>query len=149
MTNGHDHTQEHRKFAEAYINGKLTAGDNGEALFKPAANQRRITRVGRWLRRTSLDELPQLFNVILGDMSLVGPRPSMDYEVAMYTDRHRQRLAALPGLTCWAQIHGRSSLTFDDIVSHDLQYIAQRSIGKDLSILLATVPVVLRAEHAG
>ena len=149
MTNGHDHTQEHRKFAEAYINGKLTAGDNGEAIFKPAANQRRITRVGRWLRRTSLDELPQLFNVILGDMSLVGPRPSMDYEVAMYTDRHRQRLAALPGLTGWAQIHGRSSLTFDDIVSHDLQYIAQRSIGKDLSILLATVPVVLRAEHAG
>jgi lipopolysaccharide/colanic/teichoic acid biosynthesis glycosyltransferase len=153
MTNGHDHTQEHRKFAEAYINGTLPAvvqqTDNGQAIFKPASNHHTITRVGRILRRTSLDELPQLLNVIKGDMSLVGPRPSIDYEVAMYTDRHRQRLAVLPGLTGWAQIHGRSRLTFEQIVSYDLEYIANRSLGLDLRILFATVPVVLQAEHAG
>jgi lipopolysaccharide/colanic/teichoic acid biosynthesis glycosyltransferase len=144
MTNGHDHTQEHRQFAEAYINGKLPAGAqqtaDSDTIFKPASNYHTITRVGRLLRRTSLDELPQLFNIIKGDMSLVGPRPSMDYEVAMYTDHHRQRLAVLPGLTGWAQIHGRS---------YDLEYIGRRSLSMDLRILLATIPVVLRAEHAG
>jgi lipopolysaccharide/colanic/teichoic acid biosynthesis glycosyltransferase len=152
MTNGRDHTQEHRKFAEAYINGHTTAAQtdgNGNAIYKPATNGHSVTRVGRWLRRTSLDELPQLFNVVKGDMSLVGPRPSIDYEVAMYTDRHRLRLAALPGLTGWAQINGRSRLGFDDIVSLDLHYIAQRSVWLDLRIILATVGKVLRAEDVG
>lgn len=152
MTNGHDHTQEHRKFAEAYINGHTTAHQteqDGRPLYKPASNGHAITRVGRWLRRTSLDELPQLINVLKGDMSLVGPRPSIDYEVAMYTDYQQQRLAAIPGLTGWAQINGRSTLGFDEIVRLDLEYIAHRSLRKDLSILLATVPMVLRAEDVG
>lgn len=151
MTNG-DHTQEHRKFAESYINGAgaATLRDvNGQALYKPASNGHTVTRVGRWLRRTSLDELPQLFNVLKGDMSLVGPRPTMDYETALYTERHRQRLAVVPGLTGWAQIHGRSGLSFDEIVALDLEYIAQRSFGLDARVLLATIPVVLHAEHAG
>jgi lipopolysaccharide/colanic/teichoic acid biosynthesis glycosyltransferase len=82
-------------------------------------------------------------------MSLVGPRPSIDYEVVMYTEWHRQRLAVLPGLTGWAQINGRSRLAFDEIVGLDLEYIAHRSLRWDLSILLATVPVVLRAHDAG
>jgi lipopolysaccharide/colanic/teichoic acid biosynthesis glycosyltransferase len=152
MTNGHDHTQEHRKFAEAYINGNGHAAEAAEtsaALYKPSSNGRTITRVGRTLRRSSLDELPQLVNIIKGDMSLVGPRPSMDYEAALYTDRQRLRLAAVPGLTGWAQIHGRSGLKFDEIVTLDLEYIARRSIAMDLKILLATIPVVLSEENAG
>lgn len=152
MTNGHDHSQEHRVFAQAYINGQQVASlhdGHGKTIFKPASNGHQVTRVGRLLRRTSLDELPQLFNVIKGDMSLVGPRPSIDYEVEMYTDYHRQRLAVLPGLTGWAQINGRSSLAFDEIVALDLEYIAQRSLCKDLRILLATLPVILQADSAG
>jgi lipopolysaccharide/colanic/teichoic acid biosynthesis glycosyltransferase len=152
MTNGHDHTQEHRKFAEAYLNGHAVASqrdDQGHIIYKPASNGHTVTRVGYWLRRTSLDELPQLVNVIRGDMSLVGPRPSMDYEVAMYTDRHRQRLAVVPGLTGWAQINGRSNLSFDQIVSLDIDYIARRSLPKDVGIFLATIPAVLCAKDAG
>jgi lipopolysaccharide/colanic/teichoic acid biosynthesis glycosyltransferase len=152
MTNGHDHTQEHRRFAEVYINSHTAPDQVGAAhsgFYKPATNGHAVTRVGRWLRRTSLDELPQLFNVLKGDMSLVGPRPSIDYEITLYTERHRQRLAVLPGLTGWAQINGRSSLQFDEIVTLDLEYIAQRSLRKDLSILLATVPAVLSARDAG
>lgn len=152
MTGDVDHTQEHRKFALAYINGKsapATRDDNGRVIYKPATNGRRITNTGRWLRRTSLDELPQLINVLKGDMSLVGPRPTMDYETELYTDWHRRRLAVLPGLTGWAQIHGRSGLSFEDIVCLDVDYISQRSFMLDVKILLATVPVVLSAEHAG
>jgi lipopolysaccharide/colanic/teichoic acid biosynthesis glycosyltransferase len=152
MSNGHDHTQEHRKFAQAYIAGQAPehqCGDSGRVIYKPASNGHTITRVGRVLRRTSLDELPQLINILKGDMSLVGPRPSIDYEVAMYTERHRQRLAVPPGLTGWAQVNGRSSLTFDEIVTLDLDYIARRSLRRDLNILLATLPVVLRSQDAG
>jgi len=152
MTNGHDHTQEHRKFAEAFVNGQaeaVTQDGNGHALYKPSSNGRTITRVGRWLRRTSLDELPQLFNMFKGEMSLIGPRPAMDYETALFTERHRGRLAALPGLTGWAQIHGRSTLSFEEIITLDLEYIAKRSIWMDLKILLATIPQVLSTKNAG
>jgi lipopolysaccharide/colanic/teichoic acid biosynthesis glycosyltransferase len=152
MTNGVDHTQEHRKFAEAYINGQPVSAaqdENGRVLYKPASNGHKITRVGRWLRQTSLDELPQLLNVLKGDMSLVGPRPTMDYETALYTDRHRMRLAAVPGLTGWAQVHGRSGLSFDEIVSLDIEYIEKCSLLLDLKVICATIPVVLNAEHAG
>jgi len=152
MTNGHDHTQEHRKFAQAYINGRpagVSIDNNGNAIFKPASNGHTITRVGKWLRSTSLDELPQLINVLKGDMSLVGPRPAMDYEMQLFSERHRQRLAVLPGLTGWAQVHGRSKLCFDEIVTLDIEYIRQRSLKLDVQILLATVPVVLSTEHSG
>ena len=152
MTNGVDHTEEHRKFAEAYISGQPVLASQDEAgrvLYKPASNGHKITRVGRWLRQTSLDELPQLLNVLKGDMSLVGPRPTMDYETELYTDRHRMRLAAVPGLTGWAQIHGRSGLSFDEIVALDIEYIEQCSLILDLKVLCATIPVVLHAEHAG
>jgi len=152
MTNGHDHTQEHRKFAEAYISGQIAHGGadgKGNGIFKPSSNGRTITKVGKWLRKTSLDELPQLINILKGDMSLVGPRPAMDYEMQLFTERHRQRLEVLPGLTGWAQIHGRSKLCFDEIVTLDIEYIRQRSLKLDLQILLATVPVVLSTEHSG
>ena len=107
-----------------------------------------VTRVGRLLRRTSLDELPQLVNILRGDMSLVGPRPAMEYEVLCFNERHRQRLAVVPGLTGWAQIHGRSSISFEQIVTYDIEYIAYRSLRRDVAILLATVPVVLGTTNA-
>ncbi len=152
MTGNRDHTEEHRRFAEAYINGRaptVMPDSASHMLYKPASNGHTITRMGRWLRRASLDELPQLFNVLKGDMSLIGPRPTMDYETALFTERHRQRLAVLPGMSGLAQIHGRSSLCFEDIVTLDIEYIAKRSFWFDLQVMLATVPMVLRGEHAG
>ena len=152
MTNSREHLEEHRKFAEAYINGAPTDYQHdakGEVFYKPAAHRQTITRVGRWLRKTSFDELPQLFNVLKDDMSMVGPRPAMDYELTWWTDRHHLRLAVPAGLTGLAQISGRSSLSFDRFVDLDLEYIARRSVRTDLAIILATVPSVLRGEHAG
>ncbi len=138
----------HRQFASEYINGngKPSTEPNG-AVFKLNAD-RRITRVGRWLRRTSLDELPQLLNVLKGDMSLVGPRPALAYEVQEYSGWHLKRLAVLPGMTGLSQISGRSGLTFEKIVRLDLLYIRRRSLTLDLAILLKTIPVVLAAKCA-
>ena len=107
-----------------------------------------MTRVGRLLRRTSLDELPQLLNILKGEMSLVGPRPSIAYELEAYAPRHFRRLEVVPGLTGWAQVHGRSALLFDDIVSLDIEYIKRRSLKMDLLILLRTIPVVLSCRGA-
>lgn len=133
----------HRTFATDYINGNGT--HPGHVVYKPNGDKR-ITRVGKWLRRTSLDELPQLLNVLKGEMSLVGPRPSVDYEVEQYSKWHLQRLAVLPGLTGLAQISGRSGLTFEKIVRLDLKYVERRSVALDLAILLRTIPVVLKAK---
>lgn len=139
--------REHQEFAREYINGNHQKLGNGSApLYKPAAH---ITRVGRFLRRTSLDELPQLFNILKGDMSFVGPRPSIDYELQEYKPWHRRRLEVLPGLTGWAQIHGRSTLTFDEIASLDIEYIERRSFWFDLWIILRTIPVWLSCKGAG
>ncbi|MBC7261827.1 MAG: sugar transferase, partial [Chloroflexi bacterium] len=129
------------------IHGNHRAALPRGGVFKPA-NEKRITPVGRWLRKTSLDELPQLFNVLKGDMSLVGPRPSMPYEVDVYKPWHFRRLEVLPGITGLAQVRGRSSLTFQEIVSIDLEYIERRSLLLDLEILLKTLPVVLSARGA-
>jgi lipopolysaccharide/colanic/teichoic acid biosynthesis glycosyltransferase len=98
----------------------------------------RITRVGRFLRRTSLDELPQLWNVVRGDMSLIGPRPTLRYQVERYTERQRRRLDVLPGITGWAQIHGRAALTWDERIELDVWYVEHRSPRTDLLILLRT-----------
>lgn len=140
----------HRRFAKEYINGngKVHAAHDSNLnapVYKPNGDGR-ITRVGRWLRRTSLDELPQLLNVVRGEMSLVGPRPAVPYEVEQYSRRHLRRLAVLPGLTGLAQISGRSGLTFEKIVRLDIDYIDRRSLGLDLAILLRTVPVVVQAK---
>jgi len=140
----------HRRFAEAYITGQNLEElmrEQGEMVYKPK-NGNSVTRVGKFLRATSLDELPQLINVLRGDMSLVGPRPSIYYEVDLYRDWHRRRLAVTPGLTGYAQINGRSSLRFDEIVNLDIEYIERRSLGLDLKILLLTIPVVLSARSA-
>jgi len=103
----------------------------------------RITPVGRWLRTFSIDELPQLWNVLVGDMSLVGPRPPIPSEVAQYQTSERRRLSMRPGLTCLWQVSGRNQIAFDEWVKLDLQYIDSWSLAKDLRILLLTVPVVL------
>lgn len=103
----------------------------------------RVTRVGRILRKYSLDELPQLFNVLRGDMSLVGPRPHLPEEVATYTESQRRRLQVQPGLICLREVSGRSELTFERWVEMDLIYIENRSLRLDLSLLCRLLPAVL------
>jgi lipopolysaccharide/colanic/teichoic acid biosynthesis glycosyltransferase len=102
----------------------------------------RITGLGRFLRKTSIDEFPQLWNVLTGDMSLVGPRPPIPSEVQQYDSWHRRRLSMKPGLTCLWQISGRNSVGFDQWMKLDLQYIDNWSLWLDLSILMRTIPVV-------
>jgi lipopolysaccharide/colanic/teichoic acid biosynthesis glycosyltransferase len=134
-------------FAREYINGNHSAAAASGGVFKPA-NDRRITPVGRFIRKASIDELPQLFNVLKGEMSLVGPRPSMPYEVDVYKPWHFRRLEVLPGMTGLAQVRGRSSLTFREIVSFDIDYIDRRSLLLDLWILLKTPTVVFSGRGA-
>ena len=111
-------------------------------------NDPRITRVGRVLRKFSLDELPQLLNVLKGEMSLVGPRPALPNETDKYTPRQRQRLIGLPGVTGLWQVSGRASLSFERSIELDLYYIEHQSVGLYFRILLMTIPAVLRAEGA-
>jgi lipopolysaccharide/colanic/teichoic acid biosynthesis glycosyltransferase len=110
-------------------------------LFK-VKNDPRRTRVGRWLRKLSIDELPQLWTVLAGDMSLVGPRPPFPHEVDKYEDWHRRRLDVLPGITGLWQVSGRSNLTFDEMALLDIWYIENWSIGLDFKIMLRTIPAV-------
>jgi lipopolysaccharide/colanic/teichoic acid biosynthesis glycosyltransferase len=107
------------------------------------ANDSRITRVGALLRRTSLDELPNLVNVLRGQMTLVGPRPTLPAQVAQYTARQHGRLAVKPGITGWAQINGRASLPWSERIELDLYYVENRSLLLDLRILLRTPALVL------
>ena len=109
----------------------------------------RITRVGRLLRRTSLDELPQLWNVVRGDMSLIGPRPTLRYQVDRYSERQRRRLEVLPGITGWAQIHGRATLSWDERIELDVWYVEHRSPLTDLLILLRTPLALLGGTYKG
>jgi lipopolysaccharide/colanic/teichoic acid biosynthesis glycosyltransferase len=115
----------------------------------------RITRVGAFLRRTSLDELPNLLNVLRGDMSLIGPRPTVPVQVDQYTPRQRGRLAIRPGITGWAQVNGRASLPWSERIELDLHYIEHRSLGLDLRILWRTLGMVLhgsglyKGQHGG
>jgi len=107
------------------------------------ANDSRITRVGAFLRRASLDELPNLVNVLRGEMSLIGPRPTLPVQVEQYTERQRGRLAIRPGITGWAQVNGRASLPWSERIELDLHYIEHRSLALDLEILRRTVAMVL------
>ena len=106
----------------------------------------RITRVGAFLRRTSLDELPNLANVLRGDMSIVGPRPTIPVQVEQYTERQRERLAVKPGITGWAQVNGRASLPWADRIELDLWYVEHQSLRLDLRILARTVAILVRGE---
>jgi lipopolysaccharide/colanic/teichoic acid biosynthesis glycosyltransferase len=106
----------------------------------------RITRVGAFLRRTSLDELPNLWNVVRGEMSIVGPRPTVQVQVDQYSDRQRGRLAVKPGITGWAQVNGRASLPWSERIELDLWYVEHRSLKLDLQILARTARMVLTGE---
>ncbi len=119
----------------------------GLPLLKLQADPR-ITRTGRFLRATSIDELPQLWNVLRGEMSLVGPRPALAYEVELYDATQRQRLLVKPGVTGLAQIYSRGRGTLAEYVGHDLEYVKRRNIWLDLKILLITLPAVLKGHGA-
>jgi exopolysaccharide biosynthesis polyprenyl glycosylphosphotransferase len=116
-------------------------------IFK-ITNDPRVTRVGRFIRKTSIDELPQFLNVLVGNMSIVGPRPPLPTEVEEYSMYHMQRLCVKPGITCYWQVSGRSNLSFDDWVKLDLKYIEDRSLWTDTKIILRTVPAVLSGRGA-
>ena len=139
----------HREFQRQYIRGhpETNLGDSERPVYKLHGDDR-ITRVGRILRRTSLDELPQLFNVLRGDMSVVGPRPPIPYEVESYELWHRKRLDLKPGLTGLWQVSGRNRLPFEEMVRLDLYYIENWSLLLDLKIILRTLPVMLRGDDA-
>lgn len=140
MREGCDDTQ-HRQYIRLFIEGneaELRKLQTGKKLYKMTCDDR-VTLVGRFLRRTSLDELPQLINVLRGEMSMVGPRPHLPYEVEMYKPWHRRRLEGMPGITGWWQIHGRSRVPFDEAVRMDLWYLERQSLILDLRIMLRTI----------
>jgi len=113
------------------------------------AGDSRITRTGRILRRTSVDELPQLWNVVRGEMSLIGPRPTLRYQVDTYTARQRKRLDVRPGLTGWAQVHGRATLPWADRIELDVWYVEHRSLRLDVKILLRTPLALFGGTYRG
>ncbi len=142
------------KFRSMYVDAEARKAElaeenemEGGVLFKMRRDPR-VTRIGRLLRKASIDELPQLWNVFTGDMSLVGPRPPVPEEVEQYTSYQRQRLAVKPGLTCFWQVSGRSDLSFEEQVRLDIHYARVRSLQVDLGLLLRTVPAVLLARGA-
>lgn len=138
----------HEAFIKAFVSAEIEGSQETGLPYK-LNNDPRVTRVGRWLRKTSLDELPQLVNILKGEMSLVGPRPVPLYEVAAYKEWHRERLNALPGLTGLWQVKGRSQVTFDEMARLDIEYVHNQSILLDLKLLLSTIPAVMSGNGAG
>jgi lipopolysaccharide/colanic/teichoic acid biosynthesis glycosyltransferase len=146
MYTGNDHS-EHKEFVTKLIS-KDVASHDGNGVYK-ITNDKRVTRVGKFLRRTSLDELPQLINVLTGDMSLVGPRPPIPYELAAYQTWHRRRvLEVKPGITGLWQVTGRSSVKFDEMVRLDLRYATTWTPWLDLKILIRTPMAVIKGSGA-
>jgi lipopolysaccharide/colanic/teichoic acid biosynthesis glycosyltransferase len=131
-----------RAFMQAFVRGQLACEDEDEEIFKPVRGPQ-ITRVGRILRKTSADELPQIINVLRGEMSWVGPRPNVPCEVEVYRPWHHERLELLPGITGLAQVRGRSRIKFDTIVNYDIEYLEKQSLMLDLKILWWTLFAVI------
>ena len=142
------------KFRSMYIDAEarkaelLKLNESGDGVIFKMKHDPRITPVGRFIRKFSIDELPQLFNVMLGDMSLVGPRPPLPSEVKSYSIEERKRLNITPGITCIWQVSGRSELPFQQQMALDKQYIASRSAWKDFVILLKTIPAIISGKGA-
>ncbi len=137
-----------RAFMQAFVRGQLDSEGEGREVLKPVRGPQ-ITRIGRVLRKTSLDELPQLINVLRGEMSLVGPRPNVPCEVEAYRPWHHERLELLPGITGLAQVRGRSHIKFDAIVNYDIEYLEKQSLIFDLKILWWTLLSVVAGKGAG
>ena len=134
--------------AEARKAALLEKNESKDGVIFKMKDDPRITRVGKFLRRTSLDEMPQLWNVFIGDMSLVGPRPPVPSEVAEYTLEDRKRLDVIPGITCLWQIKGRSEIPFNEQVRLDKEYILAPGVWKDVCILLKTIPAIIGGRGA-
>ena len=122
---------------------ELQDRNEADGLAFKMSNDPRVTRVGAFIRKTSIDERPQLFNIFKGNMSVVGPRPPLGYEVMQYDDYQMQRLSVKPGLTCYWQCSGRSDVSFDEWMELDIKYIRERSFFKDIEIIFRTIPAVL------
>ena len=134
--------------AEDLKRSLLDRNESSDGVIFKMKDDPRVTAFGRFLRRTSLDELPQLWNVLLGDMSLVGPRPPLPSEVREYTLEDRKRLDVIPGITCLWQIEGRSEIPFEEQVRLDKQYILEPGVWKDFVILLKTIPAIIGGKGA-
>jgi undecaprenyl phosphate N,N'-diacetylbacillosamine 1-phosphate transferase len=122
------------------------AADEGAGLLIEGQDDPRITRAGRFLRRWGLDELPQIVNILKGEMSIVGPRPTLPYQVEQYDEFQRRRLEVKPGITGWAQIHGRNVLSWPARIEYDVWYVDNWSFPLDMEIILRTLPVLLKNE---
>ena len=133
--------------AEELLESLMDQNEQTGPVFK-ITDDPRITKVGKFIRKTSIDELPQLFNVLKGDMSIVGPRPPIPHEVAQYTPYQMQRLAVKPGITCIWQVSGRNNIGFDEWVEMDLEYIKNRSLWLDIKLIFKTVFVLFGDENA-
>lgn len=134
----------HREAVKRYMNGDMFNDHSGagSTLYK-LVDDPRVTRVGRIIRKFSIDELPQFFNVLRGEMSVVGPRPPLPYEVEAYSLRHNLRLLGKPGITGYWQVYGRSRVTFDEMVEMDINYLRQQSVLQDMKLIILTVPVAV------
>jgi lipopolysaccharide/colanic/teichoic acid biosynthesis glycosyltransferase len=133
--------------AEELLESLLHLNEVSGAMFK-MKDDPRVTKIGKFIRKTSIDELPQLWNVLKGDMSLVGPRPPLPREVAQYTEYDKQRLLVTPGCTGLWQVSGRNDLGFNEMVELDLKYIRERSILYDLKIILKTIKIMIKPNSA-
>jgi len=138
-----------REFELLKLRTMIVGAENRGAGYAVNAGDPRITRVGAALRRLSVDEIPQLWNVVRGDMSLIGPRPTLAYQVERYTPRQRRRLDVKPGITGWAQIHGRARLPWDERIELDVWYVEHRSPWLDLKILARTPRALFAGTYKG
>lgn len=134
-----------RAFMKAYVRGEIGSETESPKVYKPIGKDH-IFRVGRILRKTSLDELPQIFNILRGEMSIVGPRPNVPWEVEAYRPWHYERMEVLPGITGLAQVRGRSSICFNALVRYDIAYIENQSLWLDLKILWWTMQVIMHGK---
>jgi len=136
----------HRDAVKRFMQGeRLNRARTTDAPYK-LGDDKRITRIGKFIRRTSLDELPQLWNIIIGDMSFVGPRPPVPYEVEMYNPQAMKRLLGKPGLTGPWQVYGRGTVSYGEMVEMDISYLSNRSIWYDLKLIILTAPAAVRGK---
>jgi lipopolysaccharide/colanic/teichoic acid biosynthesis glycosyltransferase len=139
--------KEYKSYLKKYINEgtPYTTDENGQPIYK-VVNDPRVTRFGVWLRKSNMDELPQFFNVLKGDMSLVGPRPDVPFAVDMYQEWHRERLNIKPGLMGLWQVGNRKSASFEEMVCLDIEYIKKQSLILDVKIIMKTIITILRGD---